>query len=117
MLLIIWSNDTFSIFDPSGQAFDYHILDGGSSLLISGLSSNFSARGKIAPVWHNKVNDETHGQVEGLSHVFSNSGLISLSETLLALLFRISHSRTLVLSPIWEVLQEVSIRLDDVDLQ
>jgi hypothetical protein len=56
-------------------------------------------------VWHNKVNGETHGQVEGLSHVFSNSGLISLSKTLLALLFRILYFQTSILSPIWEVLQ------------
>uniref|UniRef100_A0A2N9GMV7 Uncharacterized protein n=1 Tax=Fagus sylvatica TaxID=28930 RepID=A0A2N9GMV7_FAGSY len=59
MLLIIWSDDTFSIFDPSGQAFDSFItfLTGGSPLLISGLSSNFSVRGKIAPVWYNKINE------------------------------------------------------------
>uniref|UniRef100_A0A2N9IE56 Uncharacterized protein n=1 Tax=Fagus sylvatica TaxID=28930 RepID=A0A2N9IE56_FAGSY len=29
----------------------------GSPLLISGLSSNFSVRGKIAPVWYNKINE------------------------------------------------------------
>uniref|UniRef100_A0A2N9FTA2 Uncharacterized protein n=1 Tax=Fagus sylvatica TaxID=28930 RepID=A0A2N9FTA2_FAGSY len=45
--------------------------------LISGLSSNFSVRGKIAPVWYNKINGETHGQIKGLSYIFSNPGLIS----------------------------------------
>ena len=85
---------------PSSLWFFQHILDGGNTSLISGLSSNFSARGKIAPMWHNKVNGETHGQVEGLSHVFSNSGLISLSETLLTLLFRILYFQTSILSPI-----------------
>ena len=86
--------------------FFHHILDGGSPLLISGLSSNFSVlEKKIAPVWHNKINGETYGQIEALSHIFSNSGLISLSETLLALLFRIPYSRASILSPIWEVLQ------------
>ena len=116
MLLIIWSNDTFSIFDSSGRAFDYHILDGGSPLLISGLSSNFfRSRKKIAPVWHNKINGETHGQIEGLSHIFFSSGLIFLSETFLALLFRIPYSWASIQSLVWEVLQEVSIRLDDVD--
>uniref|UniRef100_A0A2N9I1A8 Uncharacterized protein n=1 Tax=Fagus sylvatica TaxID=28930 RepID=A0A2N9I1A8_FAGSY len=51
MLLIIWSDDTFSIFDPSGQAFDsfIYILDGGSTSLISGLSSNFSGSRKKLP--------------------------------------------------------------------
>uniref|UniRef100_A0A2N9I5X3 Uncharacterized protein n=1 Tax=Fagus sylvatica TaxID=28930 RepID=A0A2N9I5X3_FAGSY len=94
------------------------ISSSGRPLLISGLSSNFSAYGKIAPVaWHNKINGETHGQIKGLSHVFPNSGLISFSETFLALLFRIPYSRASILSPIWEILQEVSIRLDDVDLQ
>uniref|UniRef100_A0A2N9G7V9 Uncharacterized protein n=1 Tax=Fagus sylvatica TaxID=28930 RepID=A0A2N9G7V9_FAGSY len=41
------------------QAFGFfhHILDSGSPLLISGLSSNFSVRGKIAPVWYNKINE------------------------------------------------------------
>jgi hypothetical protein len=68
-------------------------------------------------VWHNKINGETHGQIKGLSHVFSNLGLISLSETFLALLFRIPYSRASILSLTREVLQEVSIRLDDVDLQ
>uniref|UniRef100_A0A2N9IN62 Uncharacterized protein n=1 Tax=Fagus sylvatica TaxID=28930 RepID=A0A2N9IN62_FAGSY len=33
------------------------IPDGGSTSLISGLSSNFSVRGKIAPVWYNKINE------------------------------------------------------------
>jgi hypothetical protein len=85
--------------------------------LILGLSSNFSAYGKIAPVWHNKINGETHGQIKGLSHIFSNPGLIFLSETFLALLFRIPYSRASILSPVWEVLQEVSIRLDDAGFQ
>jgi hypothetical protein len=85
--------------------------------LISGLSSNFSAHGKIAPVWYNEINGGTHGQIKGLSHVFFNSGLISLSETFLGLLFRIPYSRTSILSPIWEVLQEVSIPLDDAGFQ
>uniref|UniRef100_A0A2N9HD83 Uncharacterized protein n=1 Tax=Fagus sylvatica TaxID=28930 RepID=A0A2N9HD83_FAGSY len=62
------------------------IPDGGSTSLISGLSSNFSVRGKIAPVWYNKINEFL---IPGLRY----------------------------LSPIWEILQEVSIRLDDVDLQ
>uniref|UniRef100_A0A2N9FBL8 Uncharacterized protein n=1 Tax=Fagus sylvatica TaxID=28930 RepID=A0A2N9FBL8_FAGSY len=62
------------------------IPDGGSTSLISGLSSNFSGRGKIAPVWYNKINE-----------------------------FLIPEAS--ILSPIWEILQEVSIRLDDVDLQ
>uniref|UniRef100_A0A2N9HWW9 Uncharacterized protein n=1 Tax=Fagus sylvatica TaxID=28930 RepID=A0A2N9HWW9_FAGSY len=62
------------------------IPDGGSISLISGLSSNFSVRGKIAPVWYNKINE--------------------------FLILRAS-----IPSPIWEILQEVSIRLDDVDLQ
>uniref|UniRef100_A0A2N9FJ74 Uncharacterized protein n=1 Tax=Fagus sylvatica TaxID=28930 RepID=A0A2N9FJ74_FAGSY len=62
------------------------IPDGGSISLISGLSSNFSVRGKIAPVWYNKINE-----------------------------FLIP--RASIPSPIWEILQEVSIRLDDVDLQ
>ena len=44
----------------SSLRFFHHILDGGNSLLISGLSSNFSVRGKIAPVWYNKINGETH---------------------------------------------------------
>uniref|UniRef100_A0A2N9IKU4 Uncharacterized protein n=1 Tax=Fagus sylvatica TaxID=28930 RepID=A0A2N9IKU4_FAGSY len=35
----------------------------------------------------------------------------------LAHLVRIPYSRASILSPIWEILQEVSIRLDDVDLQ
>ena len=86
--------------------------------MISGLSSNFSVREKnLPPVWHNKINGETHGQIKALSHIFSNSGLISLSETLLALLFRILYFETPISSLVWEVLQEVSIRLDDVDLQ
>ena len=84
--------------------------------MISGLSFNFSAYGKIAPVWHNKINGENHGQIKGLSHVFSNSGLISLYETFLALLFRIPYSQASILLLTWEVLQKVSIRLDDVDL-
>uniref|UniRef100_A0A2N9HHD3 Uncharacterized protein n=1 Tax=Fagus sylvatica TaxID=28930 RepID=A0A2N9HHD3_FAGSY len=62
------------------------IPDGGSTSLISGLSSNFSVRGKIAPVWYNEINEFL---IPGAS----------------------------ILSPIWEILQEVSIRLDDVDLQ
>uniref|UniRef100_A0A2N9HJ14 Uncharacterized protein n=1 Tax=Fagus sylvatica TaxID=28930 RepID=A0A2N9HJ14_FAGSY len=33
------------------------IPDGGSTSLISGLSSNFSVRGKIAPVWYNEINE------------------------------------------------------------
>jgi hypothetical protein len=37
------------------------IPDDGSTSLTSGLSSNFSGRGKIAPVWYNKINGETHG--------------------------------------------------------
>ena len=56
--------------------FFHHILDRGSPLLISGLSSNFFAYGKIAPVWRNafwfflssnrqeklpKCDAETHG--------------------------------------------------------
>uniref|UniRef100_A0A2N9EKN1 Uncharacterized protein n=1 Tax=Fagus sylvatica TaxID=28930 RepID=A0A2N9EKN1_FAGSY len=41
----------------SSLRFFHHILDGGSPLLISGLSSNFSVRGKIAPVWYNKINE------------------------------------------------------------
>ena len=41
--------------------FFHHILDGGSTSLISGLSSNFSGHGKIAPVWYNKINGETYG--------------------------------------------------------
>uniref|UniRef100_A0A2N9FE96 Uncharacterized protein n=1 Tax=Fagus sylvatica TaxID=28930 RepID=A0A2N9FE96_FAGSY len=57
--------------------FQSTFLDSGSPLLISGLSSNFSVRGKIAPVWYNKINGETHGQIKGLSHIFSNSGLFS----------------------------------------
>jgi hypothetical protein len=85
--------------------------------LISGLSFNFSAHGKIALMWHNKINGETHGQIEGLSHVFSNSGLISLSETLFALLFRILYYQTPISSLVWEVSQEVSIRLDDAGFQ
>ena len=68
-------------------------------------------------MWHNKINGETHGQIKGLSHVFSNPGLISLSETFLALLFKIPYSRASIPSLVWEVLQEVSICLDDVDLQ
>ena len=68
-------------------------------------------------MWHNKINGETHGQIKGLSHIFFSPGLIFFSETFLAFLFRIPYSRALILSPIWEVLQEVSIRLDDVDLQ
>uniref|UniRef100_A0A2N9HB23 CCHC-type domain-containing protein n=1 Tax=Fagus sylvatica TaxID=28930 RepID=A0A2N9HB23_FAGSY len=51
-------------------------------------------------------------------HTFSPIRVSFLfSETFLALLFRIPYSRASILSPIWEVLQEVSIRLDDVDLQ
>uniref|UniRef100_A0A2N9HB96 Uncharacterized protein n=1 Tax=Fagus sylvatica TaxID=28930 RepID=A0A2N9HB96_FAGSY len=65
--------------------FRLSYLTGGSPLLISGLSSNFSVRGKIAPVWYNKINE-------------------------------FPYSRASILSPIWEILQEVSIRLDDVDL-
>uniref|UniRef100_A0A2N9EUC7 Uncharacterized protein n=1 Tax=Fagus sylvatica TaxID=28930 RepID=A0A2N9EUC7_FAGSY len=33
------------------------IPDGGSTSLTSGLSSNFSGRGKIAPVWYNEINE------------------------------------------------------------
>uniref|UniRef100_A0A2N9FH52 Uncharacterized protein n=1 Tax=Fagus sylvatica TaxID=28930 RepID=A0A2N9FH52_FAGSY len=42
-----------------GRAFRFfhHILDSGSPFLISGLSSNFSIRGKIAPMWYNKINE------------------------------------------------------------
>ncbi len=36
------------------------IPDGGSTSLISDLSSNFFGRGEIAPVWYNKINGETH---------------------------------------------------------
>uniref|UniRef100_A0A2N9FUD8 Uncharacterized protein n=1 Tax=Fagus sylvatica TaxID=28930 RepID=A0A2N9FUD8_FAGSY len=40
------------------------IPDGGSTSLTSGLSSNFSGRGKIAPVWYNEING--HGaKVDG----------------------------------------------------
>uniref|UniRef100_A0A2N9HXW2 Uncharacterized protein n=1 Tax=Fagus sylvatica TaxID=28930 RepID=A0A2N9HXW2_FAGSY len=53
------------------------IPDGGSISLISGLSSNFSVRGKIAPVWYNRINGETYGQIKGLFHIFSNPGLFS----------------------------------------
>uniref|UniRef100_A0A2N9I3Z3 Uncharacterized protein n=1 Tax=Fagus sylvatica TaxID=28930 RepID=A0A2N9I3Z3_FAGSY len=37
--------------------FQSTFLDSGSPFLISGLSSNFSIRGKIAPVWYNKINE------------------------------------------------------------
>jgi hypothetical protein len=53
------------------------IPDGGSISLISGLFSNFSVRGKIAPVWYNRINGETYGQIKGLFHIFSNPGLFS----------------------------------------
>ena len=68
-------------------------------------------------MWHNKINGETHGQIKGLSHIFFSPGLIFLFETFLAFLFRIPYSRASIPSSIWEILQEASIRLDDVDLQ
>uniref|UniRef100_A0A2N9FJY9 Uncharacterized protein n=1 Tax=Fagus sylvatica TaxID=28930 RepID=A0A2N9FJY9_FAGSY len=74
-------------------------------VLTSSLSSNFLSseklpqcgpdRGKIPPVWYNEINGETHGSHRRSVHVFPNSGLISFSETFLALLFRIPYSRAL----------------------
>ena len=52
MLLITWSDDTFLIVNLFGRAFALS-TNGGSTSLISGLSSNFSAHGKIAPMWCN----------------------------------------------------------------
>uniref|UniRef100_A0A2N9FYI9 Uncharacterized protein n=1 Tax=Fagus sylvatica TaxID=28930 RepID=A0A2N9FYI9_FAGSY len=44
-------------------------------------------------------------------------GRSALASHTLGLAISIPYSRASILSPIWEILQEVSIRLDDVDLQ
>uniref|UniRef100_A0A2N9FJL7 Uncharacterized protein n=1 Tax=Fagus sylvatica TaxID=28930 RepID=A0A2N9FJL7_FAGSY len=66
------------------------IPDGGSISLISGLSSNFSVRGKKLPQC---------GITGSMVRPMDKSE-------------EFPYSRASILSPIWEILQEVSIRLD-----
>ena len=119
MLLIIWSDDTFSIFDPPGQAFDSFItfltVVVLSWSLVCLLIFSFAEKLPQCGTTRSMVRPMDKPKV---CHMFSpNSGLISFSETFLAWLFRIPYSRASILSLVCEVLQEVSIHLDDVDLQ